>query len=390
MGESGAAERAERQDILNSIVADLRTRALADAHVDVDLSFLRADGRRVVADLSPLVADLMAMSGRDRPGAIATRLDAVVAETMPTTWAEAGPLLRPVLRTAPYGGLIRSDHGVPWVRPLFDFVHELVVLDLPSAPVVVMQHDSKAWGVTADQLFSAARGNVAKKWPVPSRGQRASAQLDEHDFPDVAVLSPGWLASFAEPGGPRPLAFLPGDGKLVLGHDEPESARWCYEFADGSYRRAQRPLTPQGFTVDDDGQVIPFEQAGPHPSRRSAITARTVAACAQYGVQSDWLEQLYRLAGVDIYVARASGLKTPEGPVSCTIWGDYRTYELPHVDYVFFLEGATGERFLVPFSVVVDLAGIRPTPGFFPPRYRVFGWPEPEVVAALRRHAVRR
>lgn len=390
MGDSQAADIAEREDIVKAIVADLSTRALADPHVDVDLSFQRADGRRLVVDLSSLVADLLAMSGRDRPGAIRSRLDAIVDVAVPRTWAEAGPLLRSVLRAAPYSGLIRSDQGVPWVRPLFEFVHELVVLDLPCGPMLVMQHDTRAWGVTAEQLFAVARGNLAKRFPVPTREQRASVQLDEHDYPDVAVLSPGWLASFAEPDGPRPLAFLPGDGKLVLGHDDPESARWFYEFADGIYRRVQRPLTPQGFTVDGDGQVVPFDEAGPHPSRRSAITARTVAACAQYATQCAWLEQLYRLAGIDVYVARASGLKTPEGPVSCTIWGDYRTYELPEVDYVFFLEGATGDRFLVPFSVVADLTGIRPTPGFFPPRYRVFGWPDADVIAALRRHAVQR
>jgi len=45
-------------------------------------------------------------------------------------------------------------------------------------------------------------------------------------------------------------------------------------------------------------------------------------------------------------------------------------------------------HFAVPFSVVVDVVGILPNAGFYPPRYRVNGWPEPEVMAALRFHAV--
>lgn len=389
MGDRHAADVAERQDILNAMVAELNSRGVAGARVDHDLSIRRTDGHRLVVDLGPVVAELLQMSGRDRPQSIKSLLDSVAQTPMPASWSEAAPLLRPVLRAAPYANAVRSDHGVPWVRPLSRFVHELVVLDLPYGPVVVMQHDTRAWGVTAEQLFSAARGNLAKRFPVPSRDQRQSVQLDEHGFPDVAALAPGWLASFAEPGGPRPLAFWPGDDTLVLGHDDPESARWLHDYADGRYRRASRPLTTQGFTVDG-GQLVPFEEAGRHPSRRSAITARTTVACAQYGTQTTFLEQLYQREGVDVYVARASGLKTPEGPVTCTIWGDYRVYELPEVDYVFFLEGATGERFLVPFGVVLDLTGIRPTPGYFPPRYRVYGWPEPDVVAALRRHAVQR
>jgi hypothetical protein len=256
--------------------------------------------------------------------------------------------------------------------------------------MIVMQHDTRTWKVTAEQLFAAARGNVARRYPTPTREQRQSVQLDEHDFPDVAVLSPGWLAGFANADGARPLAFLPGDDKLVLGHDDPDSVRWFYEFADGRYRRVERPLTTQGFTVDAAGGLVPFEQAGPHPGRRSAVAARAVVACAQYSAQTAWLEQLYTQAGMDVYVARATGLTTPDGLVSCTIWGDFRTYELPEVDYVFFLEGATRDRFLVPFSVVVELTGIVATPGFLPPRYRVTGWPAPEVMAALRRHAVQR
>lgn len=390
MGDSQAADAAERQDILSAIVAEVNTRGIVDARVDVDLSFARADGRRLVVDLKPMVDELLAMSGRDRPDAIKAWLDTLDSLVVPTSWAQAGPMLRPVLRSAPYAGLIRSDRGVPWVRPLSALVHELVALELPRARIIVMQHDTRTWGVTAEQMFTAARGNLAKRYPPLTREQRQSVQLDEHDFPDVAVLAPGWLASYGEPGGARPMAFLPGDDHLVLGRDDVESARWYYEFAEGIYRRVERPLSPQGFTVDSDGSLVSFENAGPHPSRRSAIAARTIATCAQYGVQTAWLTQLYLRSGIDIYVARASGLKTPDGMVSCTIWGDYRVYELPQVDYVFFLEGATRDRFLVPFSVVVELTGIRPTPGYFPPRYRVSGWPEPDVVDALRRHAVQR
>ncbi|MGK2880746.1 MAG: hypothetical protein ACSLE6_08085 [Mycobacterium sp.] len=390
MGDSRAADKAERQDILKAVVAELNTRGLADARVDIDLSIVRSDGRRLVLDMGPVYSELLEMSARYRPEAIRTRLDAVVDATLPQSWADAGPLLRPVLRTAPYAGLIRSDRGVPWVRPLSGFVHELVVLDLPLAPMVVMQHDTRAWGVTAEQLFAVARSNLAKRYPVLPLEQRQSMQLDEHGFPDVAVLAPSWLASFAQPGEARPLAFLPGDGTLVLGTDDPEWVSWLYEYADGLYRRAERPLSPQGFTVDEGGVLVAFEQVGPHPSRRSAIAARATVACAQYGVQTAWLEQLYQQSAVNVYVARATGLTTPDGLVSCTIWGDFRIYELPETDYVFFLDGESRDRFLVPFAVVLELTGIRPTPGLYPPRYRVSGWPEPEVVAALRRHAVQR
>lgn len=58
----------------------------------------------------------------------------------------------------------------------------------------------------------------------------------------------------------------------------------------------------------------------------------------------------------------------------------------PEVDYISFVNNDT--QFTVPFSVVVDVTGILPTPGFFPPRYRVSGWPEPALMDALRFHAL--
>jgi hypothetical protein len=44
-----------------------------------------------------------------------------------------------------------------------------------------------------------------------------------------------------------------------------------------------------------------------------------------------------------------------------------------------------GESFCVGAG---DIVGLLPTPGISPPRYRVAGWPEAQVMDALRAHAV--
>ena len=90
---------------------------------------------------------------------------------------------------------------------------------------------------------------------------------------------------------------------------------------------------------------------------------------------------------VAVYVAAAKIIDTGHGLASAAVWGDGVVYDLPEVDYLLFVNN-DGERLVVPFSVVIDVVGIVPTPGVFPRRYRVSGWPEPALMDVLRLHAV--
>lgn len=98
------------------------------------------------------------------------------------------------------------------------------------------------------------------------------------------------------------------------------------------------------------------------------------------------MNEVYEDAVIETYAAATKVIDTGHGLATLAVWAEGVIYELPEADYIVFANN--DGHFTVPFSVVLDLVGILPTAGFFPPRYRVNGWPEPEVLHALRFHAV--
>lgn len=307
---------------------------------------------------------------------------------VPQTWDEARPLLRSILRPATYASLLKPGDAIPWRLPATNFLHELVAIDLPDVRLIVTVDNTTMWGVTDTDIFAAGRENVATMHPLSANQPGAGGvffDAGQSAYIASAILTPGWLASFAQPDGPRPLAFIPNEDTLIIGYDDPHEASGLYDMAEKMYLESERNVSPEGFTVCA-GLVMPFDKTGPHPLRRRAIQARTCAAVRQYSEQAEFLKQLYEDELIEAFVASTEVLDTGHGMGSAAIWGEGVIYDLPEVDYLFFINN--DGHFAVPFSVVVDLTGIQPTAGFFPPRYRVTGWPEPDVMAALRIHAV--
>ncbi|WIM87471.1 hypothetical protein PT015_21950 [Candidatus Mycobacterium wuenschmannii] len=302
----------------------------------------------------------------------------------PATWAEIRPLLRSILRPATYGSLLKPGDTPPWRIPITTFLHELVAIDLPEARLIVTTDNTTAWGVTGTDLFVAGRENVAALHPPGSYDpgtEGVFVDADQSSYITSAILTPGWLASFAQPNGPRPVAFVPTEDTLVIGYERQD----LFDTAAQLYGESDRGASPEALTAAGNA-LTPYLDAGPHPLRSNAIQARAQAAARQYAEQAGFLAQLYEEQLIETFVAATQLIDTEHGKWSAAVWGEGVLCELPEVDYVFFAND--DGRFAVPFSVVIDLVGIQPTPGYFPPRYRVNNWPDPDVMAALRTHAV--
>lgn len=69
--------------------------------------------------------------------------------------------------------------------------------------------------------------------------------------------------------------FFPGDGSLVLGTDAPDGVAELFEVAEQLYLAAEQPVSPQGYTIAG-AIIVPFDQAGPHPGRGLALSARSL------------------------------------------------------------------------------------------------------------------
>jgi hypothetical protein len=304
------------------------------------------------------------------------------------SWPEVRPLLRPILRSATYGSLISPGEPVAWRQPLSSFTHELVAVDLPESRMIVTADNVEEWGVSVTDVFAAGRENIAGLHPpsanVPGH-EGAFMDADQSSYICSAILTPGWLESFARPDGPRPVAFVPTEDTLIICTDDPDEAPKYFEMAEQMYCESERRVSPEAFTVCA-GQVVSFDKAGPHPLRRRAIRARTCAGFHQFAEQAEHLNQAYEDALIETYAAATKAMDTGHSEAMVAVWAEGVSYDLPEVDYVVFINN--DGHFSVPFSAVVDVVGIQPSAGFFPPRYRVNGWPEPEVMEALRFHAV--
>jgi hypothetical protein len=306
----------------------------------------------------------------------------------PENWEDVRPLLRSILRPATYGSLLRPGEPVAWRVPSTSFLHELVAIDQPTSRAIVTMTDTERWGIGVDELFAIARENVGALNPVSANvpgDHGAFVDADQNRYLTSALVTPGWLASFARPDGPRPIAFLPNEDTLIIGYDDLEEGPKFFEMAEEMYCASERHVSPEAFTVHGD-QVVPFDKAGPHPLRKRALQLRACAAVRLYGEQQEFLKQVYEEELIDVFVAEIMTFDAGHGRRSAAVWGEGITIALPEVDYIAFVNQR--ERFVVPFPVVIDLVGIQQTEGFYPPRYLVNRWPEPELLAALRFHKV--
>lgn len=151
--------------------------------------------------------------------------------TPPVTWAEAQPLLRPVLRPQSYANRLVNDGAQPWVRPVFPLINEMVVVDLPAVRAMVTPAETGAWGITGDQAFTVARENLTARQQILTPGEKYLLRdTDGDSYIDSMVLATGWLGSLAVPGGPGRWCSFPATGRWCWAPTRPtaspSSSRW--------------------------------------------------------------------------------------------------------------------------------------------------------------------
>lgn len=375
-----------RREFALQVFGHMRAAGITDITYDTDEFAVRYDGGAGVLHLANLFTETRDRSPEDRQEWLARIVPALVTPaTPPESWAEVRPLLRPALRPATYA---LEDEGSRIRRPLFPFVDELLAIDYPD--VIGFPDETKLaeWGVTAEEAFAAARENLAAMVPVaelPGDGIVKIA-VDEADYLSSWILVPDWLlvstTNFAHP----PVAFIPDQQSLLIVPGDPELLSEAFEAAEQEYREAARPLSPQGYTLDESGLVIPLDWVTTANDSEVA-RARAVLAGAEYHAQQQWLEERYRDELEAIYVSSLMVAEREDGIHTVTVWGEGVETALPVADFLAFAT-EDEQTIMVPFDTAVDLTGIAPMPGIHPPRYRAGGWPDPAVLERLTEAAV--
>ncbi|MGH3646646.1 MAG: hypothetical protein ACRDTM_05670 [Micromonosporaceae bacterium] len=294
---------------------------------------------------------------------------------LPDSWEAARELVRPVLRgvTAALPPSRAPETGALWRRSM-PYLAELVELDLPGGPSLSIAQVQR-WGVNAEDVFGAARQNLAARvlQPQPSGpvGERVLRLVDDGGMYCVSqLLIDGWLAGFSWYLGGRPVAFIPDRSTLLVAPDNPGLLTRVFEMVEEEYDQAARPVSPMAYTVDDAGRLAPYNAPPGHPLHVSAGRAERVLVAAEYGTQKRWLDDAGsgHRAGTVMLAGRGDGSVFSVA----TMLRDSATL-LPRTDYVALYVDAD-ETVFVAWDDAEQILGLKPEQYLEPERFLVDPW----------------
>lgn len=326
------------------------------------------------------LAELHEQWGQTEPADRAAPLREFVRHTLtppelPESWEAARELVRPVMRgvTAALPPSREPESGPLWRRSM-PFLAELVELALPSGPTVSIAQ-AEQWGIGAEDVFAAARQNLAARvlQPQPSGpvGDRVLRLVDDGGMYCVSqLLIDGWLAGFSWYLGGRPVAFIPDRSTLLVAPDNPAVLTRVFEMVEEEYDQAARPVSPMAYTIEESGRLAPYVAPPGHPLHIPAGRAERVLAAAEYGTQKRWLDgagSAHR-AGTVMLAGRADGSVFSVA----TMLRDSATL-LPRTDYVALYVDAD-ETVFVSWDDAEQIFGLKPEQYLEPPRFLVDPW----------------
>jgi hypothetical protein len=304
-----------------------------------------------VLDLAGLLADRSG-SRRERRA----RLDRFVAgfvrtPGLPRDWQDVRSMLRPVLR-----GRTLADIGTPIRRPALPFLAEFVVVDRPDTMTYVAADQLPGWGVSADDVFAAARANLSGAVLQGVADEPVVVQFvdDGDSYWTSHLLLVGWLARLADQVGGVPVAFAPERGTLLVTADGSRFLPDLFAQAEKVYATSPRAITPMAYVSDEHGHTVPYAAPRGHPLHECVQRAEAVLTVQEYSRQARLLDD-------------AADLLLVDGSRTRALWPRDEPTLLPEADEV--LVGTT----VTPWADV--LPRLAPEEDLDPPRWRGNHWP---------------
>ncbi len=341
-----------------------------------------------------LFAETRDVPPEKRPDRIRTFLNSSSEfDELPDTWADVRDRVAVVVRAISLWSELPGE-ARPMIRSFAPFLAETVVLDGEHSMRYVTPSQMQNWGVTADQLFEAARANVAAAADHVERYDDGPAIVwhvaSNDDYESSRLLVPGWLAGFAGKVDGTPIAAIPHRSMLlVAGAGDPRAIERLLASAKAEFKTSPRRLSPALYTVGEGDRVIPLVLPREHSLRTRVTIEHAKLAIGEYEDQKALLDKQHEDDGTDIFVATYMVQEIEGNVVSLTVWGEEVDSLLPVADAVAF--GREGKpTIIVRWSDVQGIAGScwERDPTLVPPRMRTLRWPEPAILAELERAAV--
>lgn len=278
-------------------------------------------------------------------------------------------------------------------RPLAPFLVQVLVEDEAGRITFVSEERIAELGRTVDEAYECAHANLMAAGidvePLGGDLEGCLGVTGPQHHQSSWLAAPRTLAAIASVADGRVLILAPTAVNVVLVPvDNHAAVAAALDWARTTYENEPRPLSPAAYTVAD-GRVMPWTDPD-HPSAPTAALLAALLAASEYGDQTASLQNALTDAGEDIFVAAVTAARDPQGNAfTFAVWPQEVTDELlPRVDRVAFMSG-DDDMFLVPWDDVVTLTGGHMEPGSWdPPRWRVRGWPAPDVVERLRSRAI--
>jgi hypothetical protein len=343
--------------------------------------------------LGNLFAQAGKLEGKERLACITRFLDGLL-DRPEADWAVERPLLLPVLRAVTFG--LEVDGPALLRRPALPFLPALFAVDRPTTTKLIGEQAVEAWGVTVDEVLTAAdEGLFALDPPNVVRideapGHIYSIEAAEGHAPSRLLL-PGFLKSFERRVDGRPLAAIPERSMLLIGGDANEDAVvWLQKKAKELYENARAGLSPALYTVaadDPAGRVVPYLPEGREGVAFDVRVAHLVLAGNEYDRQKQHLDKVHERTEQAIFVASFRVRASDDGRTfSSSVWrSNLRTY-LPRSDEIALAFGDDFDAiewvYFVPFEAVEHL--LTPVEGLDPPRFETTGaFPDKAEAARL-------
>jgi hypothetical protein len=346
----GLLRRLRRARLAGRVLTRLRRAGLSDARYDARAFQVRftapGDDVSTIIELGPLLAT----SGRRRVDEYVAGF--LLSPELPRSWPAVKPLLRPVLRGATPGDPLR--------RPVLPFLSEFVVVDQPDTMTYVSAAQLAAWNVTADELFTAARDNLAGAVLQGRASEPTIVQfVDDGDaYWTSHLLLVHWLERLSGQVGGVPVAFAPERGTLLVTADGSAHLPGLFARAEQIFTSSSRPITPMAYRSDENGCPQPYRAPPGHPLHQTVRRAERVLALHEYARQA---ADLPNAAALDLTGDGSSGWRTQAR------WPKDEPILLPTADEV--LAG----------TVVHPWRSVAPhltrAPGLDPPRWLATRWP---------------
>ena len=358
---------------------------------------VRRDGSSSRIYLGNLLDEYSKTKRRDRQSVVERFVSSIVTgnSDTPATYADAKPLLLPVVRSAAALGVAMSaglrtavDTDFPAIvqRPLVADLAVSLVVDRPNSMAYVNADNLRAWGVTLDQAFDDALHNLRALpehggWTEIFPGLWQGRWGDTYE--SSRILLPDLIYRL---GINDPVAMVPfRDVLLVTSQSDARAIQHIVDLAAGSLDSNTRWVSFELLRLNCNSweRYVPVD----HQAQLQDLSRRNIADA--YAAQKQILDAHFTDRAIDIFVAtHLLAQRDGEGLSSYTVWSESVDTLLPEADRVALVRPDNKEfvPLMVPWAMAKEHFGpFFESTDYTPTRFRLRGFPDVQAAEAVRR-----